>query len=138
MSAGRICIREVHLARADESLRDAARRMAEEEVGTLFVLDPEKRPRGVLTDRDVAIRCVAEGRDPVHTPVSAVMSKPVVSVHESTPIEDALAKMAAHHIRRIAIVGDGGALVGILALDDVLDLLVEETATIGNILGRRP
>jgi nucleotide-binding universal stress UspA family protein len=73
--------------------------MAEEGVGTLFVLDPEMRPRGVLTDRDIAVRCVAQGRDPVHTAVAAVMSKPVVSVSESTPIEDALAKMAAHEIR---------------------------------------
>jgi CBS domain-containing protein len=137
MSAGRICIREVHLVQADESIEAAARRMAEERVGTLLVLDPEKRPRGVLTDRDVTVRCVAQGRDPVHTPVAAVMSKPVVCVSEATPIEEALSKMAMHRIRRLAVVGDNGALVGILALDDVLDLLIEETESIGRLLRRK-
>ena len=137
MSSGRICVREVNLARADESIQAAARRMEEERVGTLFILDPEKRPRGVITDRDITVRCVALGRDPIHTPVSAVMSKPVISVLESTPIEDALAKMAAHQIRRIAVVQENGAFVGVLALDDILDLLAEETTVIGRVLRTR-
>jgi CBS domain-containing protein len=137
VTCGRICVREVHLARADESIRDAARRMDEEGVGALFVLDPERRPRGVLTDRDIAVRCVASERDPIHTPVAALMTKPVVTISESSSIEDALAKMASHRIRRIAVVEEDGALAGVLALDDVLDLLAEENTIIGRLLQSR-
>jgi CBS domain-containing protein len=92
----------------------------------------------VLTDRDIALRCVAEGRDPETTAVAALMSAPALCVHESTPIESALARMAGAPARRLVVVDDAGQLVGILALDDVLELLAEEAASIGRLLaGRR-
>ena len=60
MSAGRVCVREVLVATPEESVREAARRMQKADVGSLVVLDPDRRPVGILTDRDVALRCVAE------------------------------------------------------------------------------
>jgi CBS domain-containing protein len=137
VSAGRICIRSVDLADPSESVADAARRMRERSVGTLLVLDAERRPAGILTDRDVVLRCVAEGRDPGATPVSAVMTSPVACVRESTPIEDALRRMAAVRTRRLAVVDDDGRLAGILALDDALELLTEEVEAIGRLLRAR-
>ncbi len=137
MSVGAICIRSVHTARADESVRAVTRRMAERDVGALVVVDDDARPVGMVTDRDVALRCVAEESDPSSTQVSSIMSAPVVCVTEATPIEDALTRMAGTSARRLAVTDEEGRLAGILALDDVLDLLVEEAATIGRLL-RRP
>ena len=114
-----------------------ARRMAKAGVGTVVVLGEAQRPVGILTDRDITLRCVAEERDPDATEVAAVMTAPITCVHESTPIESALARMAGVHARRLAVVNDEERLVGILALDDVLELLAEEVATIGRLLAQR-
>jgi len=137
MSSGKVCVRRVVFAEGRESVREAALRMTREEVGTLVVLDEARRPTGILTDRDVMVRCVAPGRDPEATAVAEVMSAPVASVEEATPVEDALDRMRVLRVRRLPVVDEQGALVGLLALDDVLELLAEESATIGAIL-RRP
>lgn len=137
MSAGRLCIRSVVLAAPDDSAAVAARRMRDEAVGTLVVLDPDHRPLGILTDRDIVVRCVAEGRNPETSVVSDFMTKPAACVHESTPIETALARMAGLAARRLLVIDDSARLVGILALDDVLELLAEEAESIGRLLSRR-
>jgi CBS domain-containing protein len=111
--------------------------MAGAEVGTVVVLGEDRKPLGILTDRDLAVRCVAEGRDPDATDVRSVMSAPVTRVHESTPIESALARMAGARARRLVVVDDEERLVGILALDDVLELLAEEATSIGKLLSQR-
>jgi CBS domain-containing protein len=136
MSIGRVCTRSVCVASPEESARIAARRMRDERVGTLVVLDAQGRPSGVITDRDLAVRVLAAGRDPDATPLRELMSQPAVCATEATPIEDALSRMAGTSSRRLVITDDGGKLVGILALDDVLELLVEEAETIGRILRR--
>jgi CBS domain-containing protein len=136
MSVGRLCTRTVWIASAEEDVAACARRMAEHDVGTLVVLDEERRPLGLLTDRDVVLRVVAKGLDPAATRVAEVMSRPVLHAHESTPIEDGIARMAGAHARRLVVTGDDGRLVGLLALDDVLDLLAEEAQTIGRLLQR--
>jgi CBS domain-containing protein len=111
--------------------------MRERDVGTLVVTEEKQRPVGILTDRDVTLRCVAEGLDPAATPVSLVMSAPVARVHEATPIEEALRRMAAVPARRLVVTDDGDRLVGVLALDDVLELLIEEAEAIGRLLRGR-
>ena len=137
MSVGRICVRRVVIASHGDSVRQAADRMLAEDVGALVVLDAERRPVGIVTDRDLVARCIAGRRDPEQTTVGDVMSKPAARVDEATPIEDALAEMMRAGARRLPVVDDEGRLVGILALDDVLELLVEEGATIGRLLARR-
>jgi CBS domain-containing protein len=137
MSAGRICVRRVVIAGHGESVREAAERMLAEDVGALVVLDAERRPVGIVTDRDLALRCIAARRDPEKTTVGDVMSKPTARILESTPIEDALGEMMRAGARRLPVVDEAGRLVGILALDDVIELLAEETAAIGRLLARR-
>lgn len=137
MTVGRICVRTVQTASPDETVLEAARRMAREKTGTLVVLDLERLPIGILSDRDVMVRCVAEGKDASSTAVSELMSTPVASVRDSMPIEEALAQMATCRVRRVPVVDDDDRLVGILALDDVIELLVEEAGTIGRLLARR-
>jgi CBS domain-containing protein len=137
VSVGSICVRSVQIATPDEKLRAVARRMAKAGVGTVVVLGEGRRPLGILTDRDIALRCVAEGRDPDASEVGALMTAPATCVSESTPIEDALSRMAAAEVRRLVVVDEQGRLLGILALDDVLELLVEEAASVGRLLARR-
>jgi CBS domain-containing protein len=122
-----------------ETIRTAARRMAENEVGTLVVVsgDAESRALGVITDRDITIRGVAEGRDLDRTPVSALMSTPVQSVNQATPIEQALARMGTSATRRLVVTGDRDRPIGILSLDDVLELLALEAEAIGRLLGKQ-
>ena len=126
------------MAEAGETAREAARRMAAEEVGALVVLDDGRRPIGFVTDRDLMFHCVAEGRDADNVPLGEIMARPVVTVGEETPIEDALAMMARNGVRRLAVVDPEGRLAGLLALDDVLELLAEESATIGRLLTQSP
>jgi CBS domain-containing protein len=137
MSVGAICVRSVQVASPEETLRAVAGRMAAAEVGTVVVLGGDRKPIGILTDRDVALRCVAQRRDPDATEVGQVMSAPVSCVHESTPIESALTRMVGTHTRRLAVVDDDERLVGILALDDVLELLAEELTSVGKLLRQR-
>jgi CBS domain-containing protein len=134
MSVGAICVRSVQVATPEERLRPVVRRMAQADAGSVVVLGPDRRPVGILTDRDVALRCVARGLDPDATEVGVVMTAPVTCVDESTPIESALTRMLGIHARRLAVVDDAGQLVGILALDDVLELLAEELTTVGKLL----
>lgn len=134
MSAGRICTRVTYTASSEEPARNAAMRMQDHGIGTLAVVDRDNRAVGMVTDRDLVLRCVAEGLDPDRTPLRDIMSSPVCAVTEDTPIESALSTMAAAEVRRAVVIDAQGSLVGILALDDVLELLIEETQSIGALL----
>lgn len=139
MSAGRICSRVVATASPDETIGAAARRMGEYDVGTIVVMEggPVKRAVGILTDRDIAIRCIAERQDPESTPVSQVMTRPVQSVSEHTPIEEAVKRMASAGTRRLVVTGEADRVVGILGLDDVLDLMTREAGAVGRLLEKQ-
>lgn len=134
MSVGRICTRIVATASARETVRDAADRMAENNVGTLVVIDDADRPLGIVTDRDLVTRVLASRLDPDATLLDDVMTEPVRKVEESTPIEQALETMKGAGVRRVVVVGEESRLMGLLSLDDVLELLVEEAESIGEIL----
>lgn len=136
MSVGRICTRYVDLADADESVQAAALRMAERKVGTLVILDPARRPLGIVTDRDLALRVVAAGKDPRQTRVDEAMSPSPLTVSEGTPIEQALALMRSGSIRRLLVVDKDNALLGLVSVDDILSLLTEELRDVGRLLER--
>ena len=134
MSVGRICIREVDTAEVTESVQAAADRMHARNVGTLVVLDALQKPLGILTDRDLALRVVAKGRDPFTTTVGDVMTMSPRSVLETTPIEEAVSLMRRGPYRRLPVVDHADKLVGLLSIDDILDLLAEEFREIGALL----
>lgn len=136
MAINKICTREVATATPDETLRQAARRMASRNVGTLVILDGFGRPSGLVSDRDLLLQVLVEDRNPDTTPVSEVMSTPVAAVSENASIDDALREMAACRVRRMPVVREDGRLVGIVALDDVLGLFAKEAASIAHLLGK--
>lgn len=139
MSVGTVCSRIVVTVAPAETIRAAAMRMAEYDVGTVVVVegDGSNRAVGILTDRDVAVRAVARGLDPDATPVAQVMTAPVQSVNEYTPLDEALGRMVSAATRRLIVSGDGGSLAGILSLDDVLEHLAEEVRSVGRVIEKQ-
>jgi CBS domain-containing protein len=103
---------------ADKPVADAAKLMRDEDVGLAPVVDGD-RLVGTLTDRDIAIRVVAEEKDPASTPVREVASTDVVTVSPEQDLDDALSLMAQHQVRRVPVVEQDGRLVGVVAQADV-------------------
>jgi len=134
LNVGTICSRDVDLADAEESVREAARRMTARSVGTLVVLDAGRRPYGILTDRDLATRVLGEDRDPAATRVRDVLSTPVHTLGESATLDEAVRRMRHERCRRLAVVSAGGELVGIVSLDDVLTILADELRWVATLL----
>ena len=137
MSVGRICTREVDFADPDESAWEVAERMHQRAVGTLVILDDDKKPIGIDTDRNLVERVMAQGKDPNTTLVSQVMTSQPMKVKEDTPIESALSMMRSCGFRRVPVVDDDDRLTGLLSLDDILTLLAEEFTEIGELLRRQ-
>jgi CBS domain-containing protein len=100
--------------------------MATRAVGMLLVLDQGRRPVGVVTDRDLALRVIGDGRDPGSVTVGDVMTRSPKTVSEIAAVEDALALMRTHAVRRLPVVSPQGDLVGVVSLDDILALLADE------------
>lgn len=134
MTAGRICTREVDLVDQNESVQVAAERMNSRNVGTLIVLDEESHPIGMLTDRDLALRVVGKGRDAIETTIADIMTRFPCSISEDTSIEAALTKMRSGGFRRLPVVDQECKLIGVLTLDDILELLCEEFTEIGKLI----
>ena len=134
MTIGKICQREVDLADGDEPIVEAAKRMSQKMVGTLVVLDEKRQPIGIVTDRDVAMRVVAEGRSLDTTVVREVMSAHPRTISVAAPVETALATMRQLGVRRLPVVQADGTLAGIVSLDDVISLLIEELRSIHGVL----
>ncbi len=107
----------VRAAASTESLADAAQMMKEEDVGSLPVVEDD-RLIGILTDRDIIVRAVAERVDPQSISVGDVASRELVTVEPDQDLDEALSLMARHRVRRLPVVADG-RLVGILAQADV-------------------
>ena len=135
MSIGKICSRTIHLAELNESAQVAANRMKNENVGTLLILDAVKRPIGILTDRDIAVRVVAQGLDAEETTVEQVMTAHPRWVGSKAPIEDAIAIMRSLAVRRLPVVDKQERLVGIVTVDDVLELVTNELEDLGKLVG---
>ena len=103
---------------AEKSVAYAAKMMLEEDVGLAPIVEGDKLI-GMLTDRDIAIRVVAEGRDPGQVTVSEVASKQVVTIDPQQDLDEALRIMAKHQVRRLPVVEEDGRLVGVVAQADV-------------------
>jgi CBS domain-containing protein len=103
---------------AEKPVAYAAKMMRDEDVGLAPIVEGD-RLVGTLTDRDIAIRVVAEGRDPESTSVREVASTDLVTVDPQQDLDEALRLMAEHQVRRIPVVEEDGRLVGVVAQADI-------------------
>jgi CBS domain-containing protein len=109
---------DVEVVSPDCSLKDAAAKMKALDIGLVPVCDGD-RLRGMVSDRDIAIRATADGRDPIKTKVAEIMSTDIAYCFEDQEIEEAVSLMEARQIRRLPILNSDKRLVGIVSLGDV-------------------
>ena len=129
MTAGELCSCTVVFAERDMGLVEAARLMRDHHVGALVVVDQangKRVPVGVLTDRDIAVAVVAKEVDARTLRVGEVMSGEPITVREQDSVLDALRLMRERGVRRVPVTDAQGALVGILAADDVLEAVADQ------------
>jgi CBS domain-containing protein len=118
MEIREIMTRQVDVIPPDASVREAAAKMKELDVGAIPVCDGQKLS-GLLTDRDITVRAVAEGRDPSAVRVSEVMSSEIAYCFEDETIEQAAKLMESKQIRRLPILDRNKQLAGIISLGDI-------------------
>jgi signal-transduction protein with cAMP-binding, CBS, and nucleotidyltransferase domain len=111
--------KEVTMLPETASAYDVAAMMQERAVGCVVIVDAEGHPRGIVTDRDLAVRVIARDQDAASLTASAVMSAPLLAAEASDPLSRVIEVMCRHGIRRVPILRDG-RVTGIVALDDVL------------------
>jgi CBS domain-containing protein len=101
----------------DATLQDAAREMKSDDIGAVLVED-KGSVAGILTDRDIVVRAIAEGRDPSSTKVGDVASRDVTTLTPDSSVEDAIRIVREQHVRRIPVVQDGRP-AGIVSIGDL-------------------
>lgn len=137
MSIGELCNREVIVIEADASIDAAVKLMRHSHVGDLVVVeqrDQQAIPVGILTDRDIIIDVLAEDISPESLSVSDVMSTPLITARENEDLLDVIGRMRKHGVRRVPVVNGQGGLEGILAVDDVLEILVEQISGLAGLV----
>ena len=125
MSLERFCRKPVATALAAQTVREAADKMRERHVGALIVIEQD-RPIGMLTDRDIVCRVVANGRDPSAVTVETTMTGEVATIRTDQAIEEAAFLMRQKGVRRLPIVDHEGNLRWVVSLDDLHVLLAAE------------
>lgn len=140
MNIGEICSRIVVVAQRETPLREGARRMRENHVGALVVIDDREsnRPVGIVTDRDLVVEVIAVGVNPEKLTIGDVMTRDVATVSAANGVPETIELMQLRGVRRVVVVDETNRLIGIVSLDDVVELLAEELAGIAKTLTRGP
>jgi CBS domain-containing protein len=110
-------------------LQELARMMLDNDCGAIPIVDKGK-PVGVVSDRDIAIRAVAEGRNPLELTAGDIMSSPVETVTQDTSIDDLFDLMEDRQIRRVVVVDQSGKVCGIVAQADIAEYAGDEVAEV--------
>ena len=137
MAVGEICNRNVIILQRDDTILEAARLMRQHHVGDVVVVEERgatRVPVGIITDRDLVVEIMATELDQTVITVGDIMVEELATVKESTGVFETIQYMRSKAVRRLPIVDENGALVGILALDDLLELLSEELLAITKLV----
>lgn len=140
MRIGEICTREVVFCDPETSVVEIARLLRNHHVGDLIVAERGRsglEPIGLVTDRDLVVKVLAEGVAPDSLVAADLMTRRVVTAVESADVHEAIERMRGEGIRRLPVVDGSGALIGILSADDVAELLAEELTDLARIPPRQ-
>lgn len=119
-----LAVHEVATITAEKTIQECAAQMRSEHVGSLVVIDDDRRPVGMITDRDIAIEVVARKLYPAQATVGSIMTAPVVTASPNEGMVSALARMREHGIRRLPIVSEeDGTIVGVLSNSNLIEEL---------------
>lgn len=140
VNVGAVCTREVVVARGEDTVLEVAQLMRTHHVGAVVIvqsLDGTNLPTGILTDRDIVLEGVVQALDRFEELIAAdLVTRELVTVREQDTIDDALDRMRSQGVRRVPVVDEVGVLVGILALDDLLELYGSQLASITALILR--
>ena len=138
-TVGRICNRDVVIVEKVASVTEAARRMRAHHVGDLIVVNQETQnplPVGIVTDRDLVIEVLATDVDLRTVTVGDVMSFDLTTAREDDDLSDTIKRMRARAVRRLPVVDARGVLVGIVSIDDLIELFAEQLGDLAQLIGR--
>jgi len=139
MAIGEICNREVVIVQRDTTIQEAAKLMRSHHAGALVVVKEvagKRHPVGLVTDRDLVIEVLAPELDASVITVGDIMLPKPVTVPETTGVFEAIQFMRDKAVRRLPVVDGLGALIGIVALDDLLSLLADELSELSTLVTR--
>jgi CBS domain-containing protein len=125
--AADIMTKNVTVIREEETMREAAERLANDDIGVLPICDANKQIKGVLTDRDIVVHVVARGKDPANTQARDLEQGEIVTIRPDDSIEHACDLMAQYKVRRLPVVEDG-RVVGMVSQADVAKSVSPEQA----------
>lgn len=137
MKTGEVCNRTVIVVGRDTSLGEAAQLMRENHVGSLVVVEQAdgRAPVGIVTDRDIVVEVLSAGLDHRTVTVGEIMGAKLVTAREDDDWLDTLKAMRARGVRRVPVVGAAGELVGIVTVDDLLEVVAEQLDDIVRAIG---
>jgi len=118
MRVSEIMTRDPKTAQLDSTLEEIAALMKEEDVGAIPIVDDDHALVGIVTDRDIVVRCVAEGKEPSDTTVEDILSEDLTTIEPDADVQEAARLMAQRQIRRLPVVQDGD-LVGMVSIGDI-------------------
>lgn len=137
MTVGEYCNRETVIVEKGASLVEAARLMRDYHVGDLIVVEKSAagpKPIGLLTDRDIVVELIAEGIDLKAVTIGDVMSFDLHTAWEGDSLGDALKHMRDKGVRRIPVIDRDGLLVGIMTVDDIIEVMAEQLGDVVKLI----
>ncbi len=138
MLVSEFCNREVVIVDRATTILEAAKLMRSEHVGDLVVTDERNGrqvPVGILTDRDMVVELLAEEIELDKVSVGDAMSYELLSVNEQDGLQETIVKMSDRGVRRLPVVDDAGTLVGIVTVDDLIELIAEQLTDLVRLVG---
>jgi len=137
MNVGEICNREVVIVDRQSTVRNAAKLMREFNVGDLVVVEEREDnrvPIGILTDRDIVVKIIAEDMDMDVLQVDEIIGAELFTAREKDDILETMKRMRSEGVRRLPVVNADGGLEGIITLDDLLPLLAEQISDLVGLI----
>lgn len=120
--------RDLKCCSGQESLQEIAQTMRDQSCGEVLITDDEQRPVGVVTDRDIVVRLIAQGKDPLQNKAHSIMTKGMETIREEATVQECFEKMLKSNLRRLPVINAQDRCVGIISRADI-DQYLEEIET---------